>query len=289
MKLPDRISEITLHNIYAEAGGFPYPLGFHPFTECASDEGDVFGLYWPIGMEGQPPLVVKRWHDSWEMAPLYSSLEQFLDEGPKVCDEDDKEDRRHALPDPRVTSTDSLSPSSLFLNAVEAQKRDRHDVAIDCLEKTLKALPEYSAASSELYNQYRRVGDDDSALRTALTSIISPLSFGWRDNHIVDWLKSQESCPQDVRLDPIWTNRHRLTGRYGGKEENEDYVVFAEAIQGYVANNERWNAIVLSITYGELMCRETVSFQNRYGFDRKMYIPNLNALIEQVGGKSRTL
>lgn len=289
MKLPDRISEITLHNIYSEAGGYPYPLGFHPFTECASDEGDVFGLYWPVGMEEQPPLVVLRWHDSWDMIPLSSSLEQFLDWCSLVREDDGSKDSRECQPSYPPVSTDPLSPLSQFSNALEARKQDKQNKAIAFLENALHALPEYTAASSLLHNQYRRVGDHDSALRTALKSIISPPSFGWMDDHLVPWLKIQESCPNDVALDPIWTNRNRLIGRYGGTKENENYLVFDEAIQCYVEIGESWKAIVLSITYGELMCRETSSFRARYGFEREMFLPNLRALIRQVGGSSRDL
>ena len=289
MKLPERISEITLHNIYSDAGGFPYPLGFHPFTECASDEGDVLGLYWPVGMEDQPPLVAARWHDSWEITPIYSSLEQFLNEWAMVRKNEDWDVWRDVVLGSPKISTSPLSPFNLYSNAQKAIEQDEPHVAITALVKALTALPEYSAGSSLLYAQYRRVGDNDSAIRTALNSIVSPISFGWRDMAVVRWLQLQESCPDDVASDPIWTNRKRMTGRYGGTKENDNYLVFNEAIQCYVEMDDDWTAIVLSITYGELMCRETVSFQERYGFDKKQYIPNLRALIQRVGGSSRDL
>ena len=142
MKLPDQISGITLPNRYADAGGFPYPLGFHPFTKCASDEGDVFGLYWPVGVEEQPPLVIKRWQDSWEMVPLFSNLEQFLAECPKVCEGVEHEVRRDAPSGSQEISTDHPSPATLPGNAVEARKRDNHASAIESLEKGLQTVPE---------------------------------------------------------------------------------------------------------------------------------------------------
>lgn len=53
----------------------------------------------------------------------------------------------------------------------------------------------------------------------------------------------------------------------------------------------RWGrkAIMLLITYGELIRGETRAFEERYGFDREEHLLNLRKLIQRVGGQSRDL
>jgi hypothetical protein len=287
VKLPESISEITLDT---DVGGYPYPpYGFYPFTECALGNGDYYGLYWPVGKEDHPPLVVEMWHDSWEIVPFYSSLESFLHHCSLAEEDDDEEDWLDTRPADPTIPTDPLSPSALLSEAQEALKANDPYKAIVSLEKALVVLPEYTAASALLYGQYRRVGDNESAIRTAMKSVLSPPSFGQKKVQVMRWLQAQELCPDDVAPDPLWINRCRLSGQYGGIKENEDYLVFNEVIQGYVQMGRTWDAIVLSMTYAELMHSETVSFRERYGFDIEQYHPNLRKLIRQLGGKSRDL
>ena len=52
------------------------PLGFFPFYNI--DNGDEYGLYWPVGREDQPPLVAFTNHDVGSLIPINSSIEGLL-------------------------------------------------------------------------------------------------------------------------------------------------------------------------------------------------------------------
>ena len=69
MKRPAGISSITLSNEPYEST-YP-PLGFHEFSEHQLGNGDVFGLYWPVGYEDDEPLIAETWHDEWSIRPQF--------------------------------------------------------------------------------------------------------------------------------------------------------------------------------------------------------------------------
>lgn len=61
--------------------------------------------------------------------------------------------------------------------------------------------------------------------------------------------------------------RKELTFKFGGTKENPDYEVLRQIIDSYVEQGEGIKATLLLQTYGELMFRETRSFQERCAFD----------------------
>jgi len=56
----------------------PYPpQGFVSIAEGALGNGDCFGLYWPLGREGDAPFVCEMFHDEWRMELRHSSVQVF--------------------------------------------------------------------------------------------------------------------------------------------------------------------------------------------------------------------
>jgi hypothetical protein len=52
----------------------PYPpSGFAAVSDADLGNGDCFGLYWPLGQEGEEPIVCDMAHDSWTMIPCFSN------------------------------------------------------------------------------------------------------------------------------------------------------------------------------------------------------------------------
>jgi len=67
--------------------------------------------------------------------------------------------------------------------------------------------------------------------------------------------------------DVLWRERRRLTFRTGVRE-NDDIQIYEDAITAYLASGAGARAVWLRMLVGEVMSRETVSFQERYGWTR---------------------
>lgn len=287
MKLPKAYESVTL---YDDAYQVPYPpLGFYPIAEHQLGNGDTYGLYWPIGREDCDPIVAETYHDEWSIQPHFSSLDRFLSATrhikPDAADEYD-DDLFVGTP---TCDEDPQSPAALLLAAREHLKLQNVNAAIQCLETAVSVLPEYSEAQALLCAQYRRVGNNTAAIKSAIQSIISPPSFGARQTQIAQWLSRQSSCPCEIESDPIWLNRDRLTLKYGGVKENDEYKVFRDAIDQYLARSAFIPAMTLMQTYAELMHSETVSFQERYDFIPKRFVEWQREVSASQYGKSCVL
>ena len=261
MLLPSRISEISVDHEWRYKTPYP-PLGFLPCTEGALGNGDSFGLYWPIGLEAEEPLVVETWHDSWQIQPTYSSLPSFL--GALKGAEDE-------YPEPPSLEEDGRSPRALFFEAKQKVQSGAVDDAVALLERALDVLPEYTEALCLLWAQYVRQGRIEEARVVAVKAIIAPPSFGQRAIKQLRWLQGQHDAPQ-LADDPIWQARADLKLSYGGAKVNGDYAIYRAAIQAYLSASRFVEACTLMQTYGELMHAETISFQEREGFVRLDYV-----------------
>jgi hypothetical protein len=62
--------------------------------------------------------------------------------------------------------------------------------------------------------------------------------------------------------DPLYQARDRLTFATGVKE-NDDYEVYGDLIDAYIAQGDPVEAVGLAMVYNELMAGETVSFRER--------------------------
>jgi hypothetical protein len=283
MKLPASYKSVTLCRSYYE-GPYP-PLGFCPIVEHQLGNGDVFGLYWPVGREDHDPIVAETYHDDQSIQPQFSSLERFLTAGTKQGN--DFDDNGHVAPP--TFEEDPRSPVACLRAARNHLQGQNVEAAIKCLETAVSVLPEYTDAQALLCSQYRRVGKSDAAIRSAIQAVISPPCFGDRPLQLLQWLSRQSSCPTECESDPIWINRGRLTLKFGGTKENEQCNLLREAIDHYLDSANFIAGMTLMQTYAELMYSETKSFQERNGFDVETFIFWQRDVAATRYGKSRTL
>ena len=61
MRLSGQFNALTFDSDVAR-GPYP-PQGFVSIAEGALGNGDCFGLYWPLGREGDAPFVCEMFHD----------------------------------------------------------------------------------------------------------------------------------------------------------------------------------------------------------------------------------
>jgi hypothetical protein len=287
MKLPASYNSVTVCD---DAFEVPYPpLGFCSIAEHQLGNGDTFGLYWPIGHEDRDPIVAETYHDNWSIQPHFSSLDRFLvASGSSDTTVDDEYDDDSFVGSPTIDE-DPHSPAACLLAAREHLKLQEVDTAIKCLETAVSGLPEYCDAQTLLCTQYRRVGKNDAAIKSAIQAIISPPCFGPPPVKIAKWLARQSSCPQEIKSDPIWNNRTRLILKFGGVYENDDYKIFRDVIDQYLGDSNFVSAMTLMQTYAQLMYSETVSFQERNGFIAQEYLLLQCDVAASQYGKSRVL
>lgn len=280
MKLPAGFNEVTMYEDFEPHYPYP-PLGFHPFWEHELGNGDMFGLYWPIGREEADPIVAEMWHDAWCLAPHFSSLERFLE-----CSRQLEED---GFPETPSLDFDADSPRACFESARSSLKANAPEIAIELLESAVAVLPEYTEALAILATQYRRVGRVDDAIQTGIRAVISPPSFGRDSSIALRLVAGQKGTMELLQDDPIWKSRSALKWNFGGEKLNDDYLILREAIDIYLDQDRIIEAITLAQTYGELMSGETVSFQERYSFRAEEHVAWQIRLCENHLGRSRLL
>ena len=276
MLVPSTVKQVSLHNDWRHSAAYP-PLGFFPFFDAELGNGDSFGLYWPIGRETFEPIVVEAWHDGWRVQPSFSSLPVFL----KALSASDEE-----YVEMPSLADDPSSPRACYEAAKLKIAGQDPDAAISLLETAISILPEYTDALSLLHAQYVRAGRADEAMTIAVRAIISPPSFGQRPNKVLRWLKSQ-SASSAWTDDPIWRAKDQLNLIYGGTKENSDYPILLAAIDNYIANAKLIAASTLMQTYAELISSETVSFQERYGFNGSNFIARQIEISSLLPGGTR--
>ncbi len=260
LRLPECVNSISLDTDDRRVAFMPF--GFIAFAEEQLGNGDQFGLYWPIGQEGQPPIVAETFHDEGAVMPAFSSLEVFLSQV--------AEQRESGHPEFPSYEADCLSPLACYEEARRMLRNRNFDAAVALLEAAVAKLPEYTGALALLTAQYLRQKRKDEACRMAARTIISPPSFGSGEQvqRICSWFSNWDEGPADLVQDPIWQSRASLASiPSGGTKESAAYPILAEAIDIYAARGHIVTALTLMQTYGEHMNYETISFQQRYRFD----------------------
>lgn len=279
LKLPEEVEAVSLDQEFG--GTFTYPpLGFYPFEEHQLGNGDTFGLYWPIGREDRKPIVAEVWHDSWSLVPQFSSLAAFL----RSVDTDDEGES----PETPQLSEDNHSPRALLIAARQSLKQNVVEDAVRHLEQAIDVLPEYGEALSLLALQYRRLNRQEEAIRIGIRAVISSPSFGGATAQSANWLARQQADFPSIANDPVWIRRQRLTFNFGGQKTNDEFILLRECIDTYVQQGRGIEAAMLAQSYGELMSRETVSFQERYSFVVTDHIAWQIELSRSLLGCSRT-
>jgi hypothetical protein len=277
------------------------PPGFLPISPFQLGNGDVFGLYWPLGQEGAEPIVCELQHDAWALDPCAADLEGLLRflaafgrvdaDGP---DHDDFEALASALnvqPPPNAGDADgepppALDPSSpsgslqlarLATQRGELQEIERH------LSKSVTLLPEFGEAWLAMAQLRRRKGDVPGSARALVEALGSPMCFGGdRERVLREMQRIPEGAVGDLATDPVWQRRGQFTFR-SGQKHSEDYRLLEESASAYLATGQGVRAARLRVLLGERMSGETTAFQERHGFTRARHLATQRAEFAQAG------
>lgn len=274
------------------------PVGFLPWPIGSLGNGDDYGYYWPIGKESSDPIVAMMSHDCWALIPVASSIEALAQSGD--CREVTalvngvEEDSEHEDFDGEYETIDiaeklTIDPNSAHLlvaNADLALANSDLSRSESLYLRAIEILPEYTAAHFGLAMLYRRQRNLDGAVRWMLEAVRSPLAFQgasfWAEtslqlnrsdfrNKCLTWLKQArvENVPTSA-MDPFFQVRDRLTFATGVKTI-DDFTLYDQVIDEYVACGKPLEAIRLLMLFGELMHCETISFRERSGFSYATY------------------
>lgn len=240
------------------AGPYP-PQGFWPIAEGALGNGDQFGLYWPLGREAEPPVVCEMFHDEGRMVFRHSSLDvfaQWLDAGGAEQDDDDGcEPREHAVPD-------AGSPLPLIERAQRHVQAAEPAQAIALLEDACSRFPELPRAWALLAGQQMRLGQHAAAVAAARAAILANWAFGIPEPGVLRMLRAT-----DAAGDPVLAMAQQMGFAFGGAKTNPDYALMQACIDQCWDAGDTLAALRVSQNRCYVLSSETVSFQQREGFD----------------------
>ena len=254
------------------SGIYP-PLGFVPVADAALGNGDQFGLYWSYGREDQPPLVCDMIHDESVLIPAFSSVDVFCG----WVEENDHE-RGDEVGDP-------AAPQVRFHQAKQFFASDP-GTAVQKLQEVCEVFPESAEYWFSLATQRRRIGNALGAVQAGIRAVASNWVFGRPPQgaiRLLQWARTQDILPDDplVQL----TGQHGLS--FGGTKENEIYLAMGTCIESYLDSDTPVTGLLMNQNFAYMMSRETVSFQERYGFNADAWLDRQTGLCEQYLGDSR--
>jgi hypothetical protein len=293
------------------------PVGFLPWVICSLGNGDDYGYYWPVGMEGESPIVCLMSHDYGALNPIASSIEALerfgncrdltamLNRSPVPLSEDDDPCESQESGVAARLQQDEFSPFLLVANADIALAHNALDLAHAHYAQAIALLPEYTAAHYGMAVLCRRLRRPADALKSMIATIRCPLCFRgasfWADTYLpiehvnrqdfhrkcLHWLQQARSDPTGlVADDPLFRARQRLTFA-SGVTANDDYLVYDEVIDAYMKNGRAVEAIQLAMRVGELMMGETTPFRERYGFTHARHRHRLRDLLRAASLNDR--
>jgi hypothetical protein len=287
----------------ASHGVYP-PVGYLRWRVLEVGNGDSYGYYWPVGREDHNPIVCTTEHDRFHVVPLASDLAGCLrllratrravvDEIKEVAQDFEVtltaiRPSDAASPKRALVSLDAHSPHLLFEQARAAMRTADLVSCERSLLEALHLLPEYGEAAVALGQLYRRLQRSTDAAQALLVAISTPLCFGGGDELRLKCLRSLQGMKDDLLSadDVLWRERRRLTFRTGVRE-NDDLRIYEDAIAAYLASGAGARAVWLRMLVGEWMSRETVSFQERYGWTRAKHRQDLAQDLRAAGLSAR--
>lgn len=249
MRLSGQFNQLNFDSGVA-CGPYP-PQGFVPIAEGALGNGDCFGLYWPLGREEDAPFVCEMFHDEWRMELRHSSLEVFsrwleLNEG--EYGESEVED--------------DGSPNMQLEQARAHVLAGRVAEAIPLLRAACEAFPELQKGWSLLAAQCLRTGDRDGAIAAARSAVLANWTFGIPEPSVLRILRSAPAGD-----DSVIAMVQRMGFTFGGAKANPDYALMEACIDQSWADGDTMTALRLSQNRCYQLSGETVSFQEREGFN----------------------
>ncbi|MDV3435213.1 hypothetical protein R1H25_07075 [Stenotrophomonas sp. C2852] len=257
MRAPQCLHDLTLD---AEPCAGPYPpQGFWPVAEGALGNGDLFGLYWPLGRETEPPVVCEMFHDEGRMVFSHSSLDAFvrwLDAGGGWDgDDEDRDPPEHEV-------ADADSPLLLVERAQRHVQAAAPAEAIVLLEDACSRFPELQRAWAMLAGQQMRLGQHAAAVASARAAVLANWAFGIPEPGVLRILRAA-----DAAGDPVLAMAQQMGFAFGGAKTNPDYAVMQACIERCWEAGDTMAALRLSQNRCYALSAETVSFQQREGFD----------------------
>lgn len=257
MRAPHLLHGLTLDS-EPSAGPYP-PQGFWPIAEGALGNGDQFGLYWPLGREDAPPVVCEMFHDEGRMVFRHSSLDvfaQWLDAGGT----EEGDDEGGAPHEPVVP--DAESPLPLIERAQQHVQAAEPALAIGLLEDACSRFPELQRAWAMLAGQQMRLGQHAAAVAAARAAILANWAFGIPEPGVLRILRTADSSG-----DPVLAMAQQMGFGFGGAKTNPDYALMQACIDQCWQAGDTLAALRLSQNRCYALSSETVSFQQREGFD----------------------
>jgi hypothetical protein len=282
------------------------PIGFFPWNICDLGNGDSYGYYWPIGREDSEPFTALMSHDCWAIIPTASSLEKLAQLEPWQRDLAELVDPAFETPDaldfPSRLIIDPNSPYLLVANADWAMEQKHHDRAEALYKRAIGLVPEYTAAHIGLAVLYRRTQRKPEAAESMLNAIRCPMCFWgasfWAESNLPNgavnrndyrrkclyWLRQTrgDRVSPGVRNDPLFRARESLTFA-SGVVLNNDFRIYEEAIEEYLQQEKRIEAVQLAMLFGELMLGETTPFRERNGLSVMSHRHRLAKVFERTG------
>ncbi|AWH32017.1 MULTISPECIES: tetratricopeptide repeat protein [Stenotrophomonas] len=257
MRAPHLLHGLTLDSEPC-AGPYP-PQGFWPIAEGALGNGDQFGLYWPLGREAESPVVCEMFHDEGRMVFRHSSLDvfaQWLDAG-GAEEEDDGGGAPHGHAAP-----DAESPLPLIERAQLHVQAAEPAQAIGLLEDACSRFPELQRAWAMLAGQQMRLGRHAEAVAAARAATLANWAFGIPEPGVLRILRAA-----DAGGDPVLVMAQQMGFGFGGAKTNPDYALMQACIDQCWQAGDTLAALRVSQNRCYVLSSETVSFQQREGFD----------------------
>jgi len=275
MKVPENIEDL---GVDFSPYQYPHlPLGFHPLGVSELGNGDVFGLYWPIGKEDHFPIVCETIHDEYSLNPIFGNVDSFA-----------KQAREH---DFRwfEAEPDDEAPIKVYQTARQRQKPDVADEALKLLKILAERFPEYGEANNLRTQILRRLGNVDQMTRAAISTFISPPCFGGADDKTIYLFKSVDTAPANIRKNPLFVRRKELDWKFGGKKTNVTYEILIDSLSYFEDIEDYVSASSLAQAYVQRISSETDSFQDRYKFDLQDMIKRQRKLASLLPSGTREL
>lgn len=258
--------------------GFPPNLAYVSVDMDVYGGGDEVGLYWPIGKEKREPIVVRTFHDTFELGPFFSTYQKYL----RWQSQDEENLDLPMGPDAKI---DPVSPEALYNQGNDLLKAKDVDGAVNAWQQALDRLPEFTLVSSQLAKQHRRLKNLELAREFVLKSLISPPTFGRFNASLLKWLGRETEPPEAYAENPIWKNRRKL--QWAFRTGKNDYGIIQDAIDGFFETKQPVLGVTLMQTYLEFMYWETVSEKKRWKFDQDEWMQRQDDLCVKYLKSSR--
>lgn len=254
----------------------PYPpSGFLAVMDAELGNGDCFGIYWPLGREGDEPVICDTAHDSWAMIPCFANATTFADW--LEANDYDRGDCDYQ---------DSEFAPAYFEQGKSLIAKGAVEEAIAALENACAMFSEIAEYWFTLAGQLRRIGRQTDAIRAAIRAYTANWAFGRPAEGVLRMIQSGQNVPE-LAQDPLVKRSKLLTTRFGGEKENSNYGLLRECAREYLANGDRISGLMLEQNFALMMQGETTSFQERNGFVLKDWQSQFAKLCEEYLGNSR--